>query len=302
MTSLLAAAERLAAMRDHWKGTLILVFQPDEERSGGAQRMVDDGLYNRIPIPDVLLGQHVMSQRSGWLGMVPGVQLSASDSLRVTLHGRGGHASQPFLTVDPIVMMASCIMRLQTIVSREIDTSKEVAVVTVGRAVAGEAENVIPDTAMFTVNIRTTDNSVRNRVVESVRRTILAEADASGAPREPSIEVLSTFPNTMNDPLLTYAVGETFKNVFGDNFRPDDFPRVNGSEDFPALANAIGRPYVFWFFGGTDPDLYDKAKKEGRLQQDIPTNHSPFFAPVMQPTLNVAIDAMTGAALTFLSH
>ena len=262
--------------------------------------MVDDSLYQRIPIPDILLGQHVMPQRSGRLGMISGVQLSASDSLKVTLHGRGGHASQPYQTIDPVVMMASCILRLQTIVSREVDTSKEVAVVTVGRAVAGEAENVIPDTAMFTVNIRTTDDDVRNRVLASVKRTIRAEADASGAEREPTIEILSSFPNTVNDPVLTWAIGETFKDVFGDQYQPDIFPRVNGSEDFPALANAIGRPYVFWMYGGTDPDLYDEAEREGRLQQDIPTNHSPFFAPVMQPTLKVAIDAMTSAALTFL--
>jgi amidohydrolase len=287
-------------MRDHWSGTLVLVFQPDEERSGGALRMVEDGLYSKVPIPDVLLGQHVASQRSGQLGMIQGVQLSASDTLKITLHGRGSHASQPQLSVDPIVMMASCILRLQTIVSREIDTGKDMAVVTVGRAVGGLAENVIPATAEFTVNVRTIDEGVREKVLASIKRIVRAEADASGSEQEPTIDILGSFPVTDNDSEVTEIVSHTFNQVFGDDFRPENFPRVNGSEDFSLLARAINRPYCFWFFGGTDPEQFDKAEREGRLEQDIPTNHSPFFAPVMQPTLEVGIDAITSAALTFL--
>ena len=257
--------------------------------------MVDDRLYERIPIPDVLLAQHVSPKRAGWLGMNAGVQLSASETLKITLHGRGGHASTPNATIDPIIMMASCILRLQTIVSRELDIAHEFAVVTIGQASAGNAPNIIPDTATFHVNIRTVDEAIRARVMASIKRIVTAESDASNALQAPTIEVISEFPVTYNSPKITYLLGRIFETVFGENFKPNEFPQTNASDDFSILARAVARPYCFWILGGTDPILFDNSD-----EREIPWNHSSYFAPVMQPTIKVATDAMTAAALTFL--
>ncbi|MCJ1235970.1 hypothetical protein MMC14_003946 [Varicellaria rhodocarpa] len=298
VTCLLAAAEWLAKMpRDMWRGTVVLVFQPNEERSDGARAMVEDGLYDKVPKPDVVLGQHVMSHRAGVIGSRPGIMLAASDSFKVTLYGRGGHASMPDKTCDPVVMAAAVVMRLQTIVSREVDPS-DMAVVTVGSLQAGHTENIIADRAELRINVRTISRETREKVLAAIRRIVKAECEASGAPDPPLIESTSSFPLTMNDESVTKKLAAAFGNAFKDF--DDDLPRVNGSEDFSYLGTSIGRPCSFWLIGGTDPKTFDDAKEKGRLSEDIPVNHSPFFAPVMQPTIGIGMDALTLAAMTFL--
>ena len=299
VTCLLAAAEQMAKTTDLWSGTLVLVFQPNEERANGAQAMVDDGLYDKVPIPDYVLGQHVFPYRSGSIGNRVGIMLAASDSFKITLYGRGGHASMPNRTIDPTVMAAAVVLRLQTIVSREIDPSEEVAVVTVGSLQAGSTENVIADTAELKINVRTISKNTREKVLAAIRRIVKAECEASGAPKSPLIEPTSSFPATVNDDKVTEAIANTFQTAFGTNFN-NDLPRVNGSEDFSILGTAIGKPCSFWMFGGTDPDQWDEAMRKGTLTEDIPVNHSPFFAPVMQPTLKVGITALVLGAMTFL--
>ena len=297
VTCLLAAAEWMVKIRAMWAGILILVFQPDEERSGGAKRMVNDGLYDKVPVPDILLGQHVMSNRAGSIGNRTGIMLAAADSFKITLFGRGGHGSMPNKTIDPVVMAASIVMRLQTIVSREVDPSN-MAVVTVGSMQAGQTENVIPDKAELKVNVRTIDSETRSRVLSAIKRMVKAECDASGATEPPLFESLGSFPATVNDRDVTKMLQESFSVAF-DEFDPD-IERVNGSEDFGQLAYSIGKPYSFWLIGGTDPKLWDEAERRGRLAEDIPVNHSSHFAPVMQPTIQVGVDAMALAAMTFL--
>jgi amidohydrolase len=299
VAALLAAAHALANARPAWSGTVILVFQPDEERSGGAQRMVDGGLYDRVPIPDVVLGQHVAPFRAGELGTRIGPIMAASDSLRLTLFGRGGHASMPDRTVDPVVMAASTVMRLQTIVSREIEPGAEMAVVTVASIQAGQTANVIADRAELVVNVRTVEPRTRDKVLAAIRRIVKAECAASAAPREPSIELISTFPATVNDPAVTETIQAAFAAFFGPHFHPD-LPRVNGSEDISALATAVGKPCSYWMVGATDPETWDDAVERGTVETDVPVNHSPLFAPVMQPTLRVGTDALMLAAMAFL--
>jgi amidohydrolase len=300
ITCLLAAAELLASsvMRSVWTGTLVLVFQPAEERGCGAQSMVDDGLYHQVPVPDVVLGQHVMPLRAGKVGSRSGVMMAASDSLAVTLFGRGGHASMPNRTIDPVVMAAATVMRLQGIVSREVDPSR-MAVVTVGALQAGDAENVISDRAELKVNIRTVDRATREQVIKSVKRIVKAEADASGAEKEPEVRATSSFPVTINEENVTARLQSAFVDYFGADF-DKNLPVINGSEDFSILGTAVGRPCSFWMIGGTCPEKWDEAEREGKLQEKIPVNHSPFFAPVMQPTLRVGTDALALAAMTFL--
>ncbi|EON68684.1 hypothetical protein W97_07942 [Coniosporium apollinis CBS 100218] len=301
-TSLLAAAELLLKAKDEWQGTLVLCFQPAEEKGAGAQAMVDDGLYDRVPVPDVVLGAHVVPYRSaGTIGTRRGLMSTAADSFHCTLYGRGGHASQPHQTIDPVVMAASTVMRLQTIRSREINPAGH-AVVSVGSLRAGDTENIIPDRAELKINVRTMDAKTRERVLGSLKRIIEAESTASNAPKPPELKEITRYPFGVNDEDVTAKLENTFSAVFeaGPHGYQSDIPPMAASEDFGILASAVKRPASFFVYGGTDPDAYDKAEKEGRLDDDIPNNHSPFFAPVVQPTMTCAVDGYAAAALTWL--
>lgn len=298
ITCLLAAAEQLGRIKADWKGTLIVLFQPNEERGAGAKAMVDDGLYRKIPIPDVVFGQHVMPLRSGCLGNRAGTIMGAADSFKVTLYGRGGHGSMPHRSIDPVVLAANVVLRLQNIVSREVDPA-EMAVVTVGSVQVGQTENIIADHAVLKVNVRTTTDTTREKVLTAIRRIVKAECEASNSPKEPLIEATSQFPLTVNDENVASRLADSFGEFFKQRFDPK-IPTVNGSEDVSVLATSIEKPSNFWFFGGVDPDLWDRAEREGRLFEDVPANHSSYFAPVIQPTLTVGFEALCVAALTYL--
>jgi amidohydrolase len=198
VTCLLGAAAALAADRSSWQGTLQLVFQPAEEAGLGAQAMINDGLFDRFGRPDVVLGQHVAPIPAGVFGLRAGPAFAASDSVRIVLRGRGGHGSRPETTVDPVLMAAATVLRLQGIVSREVAAS-ETAVLTVGMMRAGTRENIVPDEAELRLMIRTFDTAVRDRVVAAVERVVRAEAAASGAPADPEITVFESFPAVVKD-------------------------------------------------------------------------------------------------------
>lgn len=285
---LLTVAELLAGARDAWAGTVVLIFQPGEETGAGARAMLEDGLWEKAPVPEVVYGQHVMPVRAGTITYAPGDTMAMADSWKVTLHGKGSHGSQPQDSTDPIVLGAHIITRIQTIVSREIDPRRP-AVVTVGTFHGGLKENIIPATAEFTLNVRTLDPVVRDHVLEALRRIISAEAAASGA-SEPTVEVLSTFPRNYNDPDATAALVERFRQVLGEDDVTEIEPLM-GSEDFGALGAAIGVPSVFWMFGG-----HDAAILEG--EGPVPVNHSPFFAPAIEPTLSTGVQAALTAILS----
>lgn len=298
ITCLLAAAETLARTRAEWSGTLVVLFQPNEERGEGAQAMVDDGLFDRVPVPDYVFGQHVMRMRAGSVGSRPGTIMAAADSLKITLYGRGGHGSLPHQTVDPVLLAANVVVRLQGIVSRETDPS-DLAVVTVGSLHAGQAENVIPDKAELGVDFRSVSLETRERILSAIHRIVEAECMASGSPRPPLFTQTRRFPPTINDGQVTAALAGSFSEHFEDSF-DGDTPRSNVSEDFSTLATCHGRPCSFWFIGGIDPDLWDEARSKDRLEEMVPGNHSALFAPVIQPTMKTGVDALCIAALTFL--
>lgn len=298
ITCLLAAAEQLASIKASWVGTLVVLFQPNEERAGGAKAMVDDGLYEKVPVPDVVLGQHVFPIRAGLVASRSGAMMAAADSFKITVYGRGGHGSMPQQCVDPVVLASNIVLRLQGIVSREIDPA-EAAVVTVGSLQAGETENIIAEEAVLRVNIRSQTTATREKILGSVRRIVKAECEASACPKPPLIEETSSFPLTVNDEFVAHKIAESFGKVFKEKFNPNR-PVSNASEDVSILASSVGKPCCFWFFGGVDEKKWEKAEKEGRLLEDIPSNHSPYFAPVIQPTLKVGIEALCVAALTFL--
>ncbi|KAL1612528.1 hypothetical protein SLS60_000755 [Paraconiothyrium brasiliense] len=301
---LLAAAEHLCALRSSWSGTFVVLFQPAEERGTGAQAMVDDGLYDpnkhNIPVPDYVLGQHVMALPAGKIGSRVGTIMAAADSFKVTVFGRGGHGSMPNRTIDPVMMASNIVVRLQNIVSRETDPS-DMAVVTVGYLKGGHTENIIVDHAELGIDIRTINKTTRDRVIASIKRVVHAEYIAAGAPKEPTIEETRSFPATDNDEDMEKKLASSFEGFFGHAFDPQ-IERTNASEDVSILATSQGKPSLFWFFGGCDPELYAQKEREGRLIEDIPQNHSSGFAPVIQPTLKTGVDALCVAALTFLAR
>ncbi|WP_313366272.1 amidohydrolase [Microbacterium sp.] len=298
VTAMIGAVERLIAEREQWSGTVVVVIQPAEEYGAGARAMLDDGALDRFPQPDVVLGQHVTPLPAGVIGVRPGPQMSASDGIQVVLHGRGGHGSRPHSTVDPIVMAAATIMRLQTVVSREVDP-RDLAVVTVGAIHAGTKNNIIPADATLQLSLRYPDEQLREKVLERVERVIRAEAMASGAEREPEISTLHRLPATINDADASARVVSAFQGVFGEQSVIDP-GLFTGSEDVSWFARDAGVPLVFWFWGGVDPKVYADAVAGGTVDKDVPTNHSPFYAPVIHPTIEVGVTAMAAAARAFL--
>ena len=295
---LIGAATLFASAQDSWHGTLMAVFQPAEETGTGAQAMVDDGLLTRFPKPDVILGQHVMKGPAGSIGWRSGVVTSAGDSLQVRLFGRGAHGSMPEASVDPVVMAAATVLRLQTIVAREV-AATDAAVVTVGALQAGTKENVIPDEAVIKLNVRTFDANVRTRVLAAIERIVKAEAAASGAPKPPEITPLDRYTLVTNDAEATAQVVEAFRRHFPAERMRETKP-APASEDFGTFGAAWHAPSVFWFVGGTDPDQYAQAKAAGRTA-DLPTNHIPHFAPVLHPTLETGVEALVTAAAAWLT-
>lgn len=299
VTWLTGAIKLLAEARSAWHGTLVAVFQPGEETAEGARAMIDDGLFKRFPKPDVVLGQHVMLGPSGTVAGRAGAITSAADSLQIRLFGRGAHGSMPQASIDPVVMAAATVMRLQTVVSREV-AATEAAVVTVGALQAGTKENVIPDEALIKLNVRTFDEGVRQRVLAAIERIVNAEAEASGAPRKPEITTLDRYPLTTNDRNASKRVVDALQSHFGTERVRETGP-APASEDFGSFGAEWHAPSVFWFVGGTDPDVYAKAKASNRLNE-LPVNHSPKFAPIIHPTLRTGIEAMTVATLAWLAQ
>jgi hippurate hydrolase len=297
VTWLIGAARLFAKSRDPWQGTLMTVFQPAEETAEGSQAMIDDGLFKRFPKPDVILGQHVMSMPAGVIAGRIGVTTSAADSLQIKLFGRGAHGSMPEASVDPVVMAASTVLRLQGIVSREVPPT-EAAVVTIGALQAGTKENVIPDEAILKLNVRTFDEGVRKLVLAAIERIVNAEAEASGAPRKPEITPLDSYSLTSNDPDATKRVRDAFRAHFPAESVKETKPTM-ASEDFGSFGSEWHVPSVFWFVGGIDPEAYAKAKKEGTISK-IPTNHNPHFAPVIHPTLETGVETLVIATLAWL--
>jgi amidohydrolase len=298
VTWLIGVATLMAQNRNAWRGTLMPLFQPAEETAAGAQAMINDGLFKRFPKPSAILGQHVMVGSSGEIGTRSGAITSAGDSFEIRMFGRGAHGSMPQASIDPVIMAASTVLRLQTIVSREIAPT-DAAVVTIGSLQAGTKENVIPDDAVIKLNVRTFDEDVRKHVLAAIERIVNAEAEASRAPKKPEIKLLDRYPLVKNDPESTKRAVEAFQKYFSPD-RVKETQPTSASEDFGSFGTEWQVPSVFWFVGGTDPETYAKAKKSGTLAE-LPTNHNPRFAPVIHPTLEAGVEAMVVAAQAWLA-
>jgi amidohydrolase len=296
---LLGAVDLLANATGDWHGTLVAVFQPAEEVADGALGMVEDGLTEIVGDVDVALCQHVLPFRAGQVGTRSGPTLSAADSMRITVHGRGAHGSMPQASIDPVVLAAMIVVRLQTVVSREVQPG-DPSVLTVGSVQAGTKSNVIPDRATIELNVRSYSESTRAAILDAIRRIVSAECVASRSPEPPEFELFDRFPVTDNDPGVTDRVADAFTAHFGD--RAQTLPQQTASEDFSDIPKAFSVPYTYWGLGGIDPDTYARAEAAGRVSEDIPVNHAANFAPMIQPTLDTGTEALTVAALAWLGH
>jgi len=286
MASLVATATIMAHTKDSWHGTLMLVGQPAEETISGAKAMLADGFLTRFPKPDVAVALHVVNTTpAGTVAIASGTYDTNADSLRVTIYGKGGHGSLPQTTIDPIVIAAKTILALQTIVSREVKPG-EMAVVTVGYVRAGTKNNIIPDQAELGLTVRTYKENVRKQVLAAIARIVKAEAEASGAPHEPLIERYEQTDSVYNDPGLAAREKGVLESALGKENVMNEEP-IGASEDFSYFVEQ-GIPGFYFELGGAEPQEFLKAKAEGR---NLPSNHSPLFAPDVEPSLRTGIAA-----------
>jgi hippurate hydrolase len=286
MAALVATAAIMAHSKESWHGTLMLIGQPAEETISGAKRMIADGLFTRFPKPSIGVALHVGNYLpAGQIGITPGIYNTNADSLRITIYGKGGHGSAPQTAIDPIVIAARTILALQTIVSREVKPG-EMAVVTVGYVRAGTKNNIIPDQAELGLTVRTYKDSVRKQVLAAITRIAKAEAVAGGAQQETLIEHYESTDSVYNDPALAERLRAPLEAVFGKENVINAEP-ITPSEDY-AFFIEQGVPSLYLSLGGADPQKYAESKASGVL---LPSNHSPYFAPDVDPALHWGIRA-----------
>lgn len=284
MAALLGTAEIMAASKNSWHGTLLLIGQPAEETISGAQAMIADGLFTRFPKPDVAVALHVDNERpAGMVAVTPGVYNTNSDSVRITIFGKGGHGAMPHTAVDPIVIAARTILSLQTIVSRETKPG-EMAVITIGYIHAGTKNNIIPDQAELGLTIRTYKQEVRKQILEAITRITKAEATVANAPKEPLIEHYESTDLVYNNPELAERLRVPLEAALGKKNVVTAEP-IAPSEDFSFYIGQ-GVPAFYFSLGGADPQKFAEAKANGT---HLPSNHSPFFAPDVDPALHTGI-------------
>lgn len=305
----LGAATLLARARAHWRGTVVVVGQPAEETLTGARAMLADGLYDRFGLPDAVLAQHTAPLLGGMVAHGHGQPvLAGSVGLEVTLHGRGGHAGAPQLTVDPVLAAAAVVMRLQGIVARE-SAPAEQTTLTVGSLHAGTRSNVVPESAALGITVRALTPAALDRAVAAVERIVRAEAAASGCPREPEITMVSRSPVTLPDEKLTAAIRDAHREALGAE-RVAAWPPSMATEDFGLYGDAgrkihgcPGVPLGYWMVGVVGPRQWAATASAGGTAERfaaLPANHSPEFAPHLPLALPSAATAMTVAALTAL--
>jgi hippurate hydrolase len=301
MTTFIGTARRLAAMKDQWSGTLVMILQPGEETGEGAKAMLDDGLYTRFPKPNVAIAFHdAASLPAGVIGITPGYALANVDSVDILVKGVGGHGAYPQSTKDPIVLASRIVLTLQTLVSRENDPANP-AVVTVGSFQAGAKHNIISDEARLQLTVRSYKPEVRKLLLDGIKRIARGEAIATGMPEDkmPVVTIRDELytPATFNTDKLSASTLALFQQHFGAD-RAIKTPAVMGGEDFSRfwLADNKIESLIFWV-GGTPKDKWDAA---GGDTQKLPSLHSPFWAPDAEAVISTATEAMTVAALDVL--
>ncbi|MEO5804517.1 MAG: amidohydrolase [Verrucomicrobiota bacterium] len=297
MTSLIGTARVLTQLKEQWSGTIVFIGQPAEERVGGAKMMLADGLFTRFPKPDYCLALHDAADLpAGTVGYVPGFALANVDSVDITVRGVGGHGAYPHTTKDPIVLAAEIVVALQTIVSREIQPG-EPAVVTVGSIQGGTKHNIIPDEVKLQLTLRSYAEEVRQQTIAAVKRIVHGQALSTGVPenRLPEVKFSEDYtPSTYNEPKLTQRLAGAWENWLGATNVIKAKPTMGG-EDFSQYSRTPEKiPSCIFWVGAVEPKLFAESKKTGNPLASL---HSPYFAPVVEPTIKTAITAMCASVL-----
>jgi hippurate hydrolase len=295
IANLIATARYLAEHKDQWKGTILLIGQPAEERGSGAKAMLDDGLFKKFPKPDLAIAlhddatleAHKVGVRSGW-------SMANTDSIDITIIGRGGHGAAPNTTVDPIVTAAQLVLSLQTIVSREMKPI-EPAVVTVGSIHAGTKHNIISDRCVMQLTVRSYTDEVRQKILDGIRRRAEGICQAAGCPEKPIIKVTEGTPALFNDEQLAARMRELFIKEFGQE-NVEESEATMGGEDFSQFARA-GVPVLMFRVGAVEEKRLARMKELGAL----PSLHSPLFYPDAEITLVTAVHSLVAATLDLLN-
>lgn len=286
MSSLFGTAAIMARSKDTWHGTLMLVAQPAEETITGAKRMVDDGLFGRFPKPDIGVALHDSNSLPvGKVSITPGYAKAAADSVRITVYGKGGHGAFPEKTIDPVLIAARIAVTLQSVIAREIKPG-DAAVITIGYIQAGTKNNIIPDQAEMGLTVRSFKPEVRRHLLAAIERVAKAEADAGGAERMPLVQKYESTGAVYNDPVLSKHLVATLETALGKGNVQIEDP-IMTSEDYSVFVEH-GVPSFYFMLGAANPEKYAEAKASGK---DLPTNHSPLFAPDADPALRTGITA-----------
>jgi hippurate hydrolase len=300
MTSLIGTAHVLRELQEQWRGTLVMIAQPAEEKVQGARAMLADGLFKRFPKPDYCLALHCAADLpAGSVGITEGHALANVDSVDVVIRGVSGHGAWPHKTKDPIVLAAQVVLALQTIVSRETDPTQP-AVVTVGSIHGGTKHNIIPDEVRLQLTVRSYSDEVRQHTVEAIKRITRGLADAAGVPaeRHPTVTFGESSPATYNDPDLTRRLGGVFRAWFGAERMVNTKP-IMGAEDFGLFGGAERKiPVCIFWLGTVAPDRFEEHQQ--RNGAPLPALHSSRFLPALEPTLKTGVTAMTAAVLDVL--
>ncbi len=301
MTSFLGTASLLAELKDQWRGTLLLVGQPAEEVGAGSRALLKDGLYERFPRPDFAVALHVdASLEAGRIGHCKGFALASVDSVDVLIRGVGGHGAYPHQAKDPVVAASQFVLALQTIVSREV-SPLDSAVVTVGSIHGGSKHNIIPDEVRLELTVRAYRKEVRAHVLASIERIARGAALSAGLPPDLAPEIIvhddESTPATFNDPGLTERLAGTWEKALGKDRVVGREP-VMGGEDFSRYS-LEGRkiPACIFWLGSVDPASVAQSRERGTA---LPSLHSPYFAPLPEPTIRTGIKATTSAVLELL--
>jgi amidohydrolase len=297
MTAITGVARVLTQLRDRWSGTLVFIAQPAEEKGDGAKKMLADGLFTRFPKPNFCLALHDSAELpTGSVGYVEGYALANVDSVDITVRGVGGHGAYPHTTKDPVVLASQIVVALQTIVSREIPPT-EPAVVTVGSFHAGTKHNIIPAEAKLQLTLRSYTDEVRAQTIEAVKRIARSQAISAGLPEDrlPIVTVSDEFtPATYNDPILAQRMAGVWSQWFGVTNVVKSKP-VMGGEDFGRYGRTGDKvPCLIFWVGAQKAEIVEESKRTGK---PLPSLHSPFFAPVPEPTIKTAVTAMCAAVL-----
>lgn len=289
MAIAMGVAELLPRVREQLPGTVVLLFQPAEEgapegEEGGAKLMVAEGALDD-PAPEVIFGLHVVPDRVGDVLVRPGPSMASADGLRIVVRGKQTHGAYPWRGVDPIVVSAQIVLALQTIITRQIDTTKSAAVVSIGSIEGGVRGNIIPDEVEMVGTIRAFDSEIRRELHERIDHTARHIAEAAGATAQVTID--EGYPVVDNDPELLARMRSTLARVAGPG-RLLERPPVLGAEDFSFYQQRI--PGLFFFLG---------IVPKGASLKDAASNHSPkFFAD--EAALGLGVRLMSNLVVDYL--